>query len=179
MNIFVLDHDPIRAASFLCNKHLSKMLIECGQMLATSLRSHGADDDLFLMFGVTTSKGTAWRSTHKNHPCTIWTSRSRSNYLWLCDHADAIAQEYTNRYGKIHACELPIKAMRVLASLIPEGDLSEFALAMPDDHKIKGDAVRSYRSYYHTKEFASWTNADVPYWWQDQEKYDLDWRPFY
>ena len=165
MNIFYTDHCPITSARNLCNKHLSKMLIECGQIGATGVRFFGATDLDLISAGVVTSKGTAWRSTHINHPSTVWARTTRSNFLWLLDHADEIAQEYTRRYGRVHACQAPIKALRSLAFMIPEGDLTEVALAMPDHHKIVGDPVGSYRSYYHTKEFAVWTDADPPDWW--------------
>lgn len=34
MNIFALDRDPVTAARWLCDKHISKMIVESGQMLA-------------------------------------------------------------------------------------------------------------------------------------------------
>ena len=38
MNIFVLDKDPVVAAQMLCDKHVSKMIVESAQMLSTAHR---------------------------------------------------------------------------------------------------------------------------------------------
>lgn len=37
MNIFYLDEDPRKAASYLCDEHM-KMLLESAQMLSTAVR---------------------------------------------------------------------------------------------------------------------------------------------
>jgi hypothetical protein len=49
---------------------------------------------------------------------------------------------------------------------IPEkGDITPFALAMPDECKV-GDAVASYRVYYMVEKrgFAVWKNRETPEW---------------
>lgn len=35
MNIFVLDQDPVKAAEYLCDRHIIKMLLESTQLLCT------------------------------------------------------------------------------------------------------------------------------------------------
>jgi hypothetical protein len=52
-------------------------------------------------------------------------------------------------------------------NLRDNGDLTPFALAMPDECKV-GDAVESYRRYYVAEKsgFAVWKNREVPEWFK-------------
>ena len=43
MNIFYLDHDPVKAASYFYDKHKVKMILESAQMLCTA--HHVIDGD--------------------------------------------------------------------------------------------------------------------------------------
>ena len=43
-----------------------------------------------------------YKLSHRNHPCSIWTRKSLSNYLWLCELGLELCNEYTRRYGKTH-----------------------------------------------------------------------------
>jgi hypothetical protein len=48
---------------------------------------------------------------------------------------------------------------------LPEGELTPFAQAMPDEFKHE-DAVQAYRAYYHSKTFAKWEKGTpAPDWW--------------
>ncbi len=163
MNIFVLHNDPLLAAMMLDDLRVPKMIVESGQMLATALRAWGMDDDDLVHTGVVTLKGTPWRSTHRNHPCTVWARESRSNFLWLAEHALGLCYEYRHRFGKTHGSESAIEAMESLASMIPEGPLTPFALAMPDEFKTD-DTVASYRAYFRTKP-CRWVRKSAPIWW--------------
>lgn len=152
MNIFVLDRDPVLAAQYHCDKHVVKMIVEAGQMASTI--SNGP-----------------YKPTHKNHPCTVWARQNQSNYLWLIDYGIALCDEYTYRYNKMHKTRDVIEQCATFSEL-PEGELTPFALAMPDECKTI-DPVESYRTYYHTKErFAYWTKREVPSWWNPLNKAD-------
>ena len=51
--------------------------------------------------------------------------------------------------------------------------LTEFAQAMPDDFKVRGDAVSAYRNYYSNdkRRFASWNKGTpTPQWWETKEE---------
>ena len=89
MNIFVLHTDPEKAATMMCDKHVIKMVLETAQMLCTIAHGMGYD-------------GAPYRSTHKNHPCTVWAAKTSSNWSWLLRHGFALCDEYTKRYGKNH-----------------------------------------------------------------------------
>ena len=56
MNVFYLHHLPPIAASYHCDKHVGKMLIESCQLLATAHHEFGNGDKV------------SYRPTHKNHP---------------------------------------------------------------------------------------------------------------
>ncbi len=165
MNIFVLDTNPITAAEMHCDKHVPKMCVEAAQMIASALRRHGAtDEDMPL-----TKAGKPYKGGYAHHPCTVWAGDNRGNFSWLALHALALCAEYTKRFGKIHACHNPIYIMSTMDYIIPEGGLTAFALAMPDEYR-DDDAVKAYQAYYHSKQFAKWEKGTpAPDWWRGVE----------
>lgn len=168
MNIFVLHENPIIAAEMHCDKHVPKMCVEAAQMMASALRRWGAtDEDMPL-----TKKGTPYKGGYAHHPCTVWAGDAWQNFDWLGSHAIALCQEYEARFGKVHACWQPITHMNSLAFSpriargAPRRTLTDFAQAMPDEHRNLC-AITAYRSYYHTKTFAKWEKGTpAPDWWQ-------------
>ena len=191
MNIFVLNENPELAARDYCNKHLPKMIVECYQMLGSAVIRHGATPDMMPL----TKKGTPLRGGYHNHPATRWVGDSNSNYWWTLRHAFELCKEYTNKYNKVHFCENGLYVLWKLMNLIPEGDLTPFALCMPDEFRPnhiplrltrygrfhnKGDthataekAVQAYRDYYHSKSFAKWDGRVVPTWWRYDKEGDI------
>lgn len=164
MNIFALDGNPIVAAKMYCDKHVPKMVVELFQQLGSSVRRHGATDDMMPL----TSKGTPLKGGYHNHPATRWCGETRDNFLWACFHAAALAEEYTKRFGKTHACAEGIEHLYRMHTLIPEGLMTPFAQCMPDEFKVDGDSITAYRKYYHSKKFAKWDKGrDAPHWWND------------
>jgi hypothetical protein len=156
MNIFVLDRDPGAAAMSLCDRHVVKMALETAQLLSTALSMHGVSD------------AKLYRSTHKAHPCTIWTAASRDNFVWLINHGLEICYEYSRRYGREHASRRVILEAADCRDRIPAMGMTPFAQAMPDKYKTD-DPVASYRAYYIGEKagFASWkAPAAVPCWWK-------------
>ncbi len=165
MNIFVLHTDPAIAAQMHCDKHVPKMVVEAAQMMASALRRHGATDkDMPL-----TKAGTPYKGGYAHHPCTIFAGDSRDNFIWLSHHALALCGEYISRFNKVHACHGPIKLMSTMFHIIPEGELTSFAQAMPDEYR-DDDAVKAYQAYYHSKQFAKWEKGTpAPDWWRGVE----------
>ena len=165
MNIFVLSHDPVEAAQMLCDKHSIKMVVELYQQLGSALRRHGATDEQMPL----TSKGTPLRGGYHHHPCTQFCGDSRSNFEWAVEHAIALAEEYTYRYGKTHACEAGIRQMADMADMIPAGAMTAFAQAMPDEYR-NHSAVDAYRDYYYYDKRKNiqceWNKSrESPDWW--------------
>lgn len=100
MNIFVLDRNPKIAAQMHCERHILKMIIEHTQMMAaTYYHSIGISkkkeisekqkevSDLFSGFPRKDEEGKdrPYSISHVNHPCTVWTKKSLSNFYWLLD----------------------------------------------------------------------------------------------
>ena len=165
MNIFVLDENPFTAAHCMDDVRVPKMCVESAQMMASALRRHGATDEQMPL----TKAGKPYKGGYKHHPCTVWAGDSRANFVWLALHAEALLDEYHHRFGKVHACHNPIYQMSSMRNIIPEGDLTPFAQAMPDEYK-DDDVVKAYRSYYKSKQYSKggvrYVRADVPTWWE-------------
>lgn len=157
MNIFVLDTDPIKAAQMQCDKHVVKMILETAQMLSTAHRIIDESDDEGL-----------YKTTHKNHPCSIWARLTNTNYNWLYTHFIALCDEYTYRYGKTHLTDTKMREKLKNAPVnIKDGELTPFAKAMPDNI-TNNDVVQAYRQYYieHKANIAKWEKTrKSPYWW--------------
>lgn len=155
MNLFVLDLDPVKAAGMACDRHVVKMTIETAQILCSAFPAGK----------------TPYKPTHTRHPCSVWARTSQANYTWAVEHGLALAQEYTRRYGKVHATEHVLRTMAALTSqvpfLAPHRGLTPFALAMPED--LRGaDPVAAYQRYYLRDKaaIATWTEpASPPVWW--------------
>ena len=154
MNIFILDSDIETCAKYHVDKHVVKMILESAQLLSTAVRVSGID--------------AGYRATHVNHPCSIWTRQSLSNWLWLKDFTDKLNSEYMYRYGKNNAHKSHDIAMDLPNPNIPDIGLTSFALAMPDEFK-GDDAVKSYRDYYinHKRHIAVWSKRSIPEWWNN------------
>lgn len=159
MNIFVLDSDPVIAASFMCNKHVPKMIVETAQLLCTA---HPADV-------------APYKHTHFNHPCAIWTRASIANYDWLTTHAGALCAEYTSRYDKRHKTQDIIEWCIAHRPSLPEIGQTPFAICISDLDYHYDDPVIAYRAYYvgDKSRFAKWRPRALPppWWpWDDVEK---------
>ena len=90
MNIFFLDKNPQKAAEYLCDKHVPKMLLESSQMLCTAVQRHlGAVEDLY-------------KPAYPKHPMTIWVGESQGNFNWALKNALFINTEYEKRFHKKH-----------------------------------------------------------------------------
>ncbi len=151
MNIFVLDRDPIVAASMMCDKHVVKMILETAQMLCAAGIAKGYD----MPYG----------ATHTRHPCTLWAGESKGNWDWLIEHGLALCSEYTLRYNKTHKSQSVIEHARDMDIAFDKQELTPFAQAMPAQYKNEC-AVTAYRAYYmgDKARFATW-KTESPDWW--------------
>ena len=183
MNIFILDKNPVVAAQLQCDKHIVKMILECGQMLSTAHRMlDGTLTKRKSKSGKTMSKyweltgekeQVLYKAVHTGHPCTVWTMETNSNYNWHYKHFIALCDEYTYRYGKVHATDMKLRTILSKApSNIPDIGSTPFKLAMKAAPEcIFEDAVKSYRAFYHTKQDRFkmvWSKRNIPDWWQGQ-----------
>jgi hypothetical protein len=83
-----------------------------------------------------------------------------------------LLKEFTYRYGKTHACARLIPDLGSLPTNIPNKPFTGPTPAMPDEVKIAGNSMASYRNYYinNKTHLASWrgkfNSRPVPSWFQ-------------
>lgn len=156
MNIFYLDSDPEIAASYLCDKHVVKMIVESAQMLCTAHRELDDADYDWL-----------YKSTHKNHPSAKWVRDSIGHYRWLYNHFEAMVREYHARYNRKHKTFMDKDRgwrLRIAPKNISYEDFIPPPLCMPEECK-RDNTIKSYRIYYKTKTFAEWRYTEKPNWY--------------
>jgi hypothetical protein len=175
MNIFYLDHDVTKCAEMHNNKHTVKMILEYAQLLSTAHRV--LDGDVVIGKSKTGRKQTRYvlpsddsilySATHINHPSSVWVRQSDKNYDWLFGLLQALMAEYTHRYDKIHATSRLEMHLAKLPKNIPLKPFTEPTPAMPDDVKVPGDSIASYRKYYiqNKPHLANWKKRPVPEWY--------------
>ena len=175
MNIFYLDRNPTKAAEYHVDKHCVKMILESCQLLSTAHRV--LDGDQFI--GKTATgrnikrwllsderNETVYTATHVNHPSAVWCRSASENYTWLWVLLNELCKEYTYRYGKVHKCESSglVARLKQMPNNIIHTHFTDPTPAMPDQYKIKGNGVQSYRNYYNGEKqrMFSWKKRQVP-----------------
>jgi len=152
MNIFILDRDIRTCARYHADQHVIKMILESAQMLCTIVNRSGGS--------------APYKSTHLNHPCTLWAGRSLSNWLWLQRLALALNDEYRYRYRKSVDHKSAVIVRELPPPAIEDLGLTEFAQVMPEQYRVPGDGVLAYRKFYLKEKvrFAAWTRRRPPRW---------------
>jgi len=176
MNIFYLDTDPKTCAEMHVSKHVVKMIIEYAQLMSTAHRV--IDGDQYTDLTANGRRIQRWRlndereaqlmkASHINHPSAIWCRENLANYHWLYTMWTHLLDEYTYRYGKIHACARLKETLRFPPTKIAIGEFFAPTPAMPPEVKVlaenpkpgrKYDSLKSYHNYYNVSKraFATW-----------------------
>lgn len=168
MNIFFLDNCPVQSAKWLVNSHM-KMLLEFCQMGCTAYHLQNVE--------------APYKSSHINHPSSRWLRASYDNFLWGIEHAYAIANEYTERYGKRHKSEdvLDWIESNMWQLSFDSNHLTPYAIAISDDSICRTlpefnqvDTVGKYRAYYFfdKSHLAAWKNENNKPHWYNQEYFN-------
>lgn len=171
MNLFPLDNDPFVAAEYNCDIHCNKILLEAAQMLANCFSLE------CLNSAPKTKSGEFRKHSYLKHPVSQWVMKTKSNMLWTISHAIQLELERLLAYFNPHfSYKFIIWALdNINKSLVPDGDLTPFAVAINKDkncRRVPGfdnlSAVDQYRLYYiHDKPFATWTGQrKVPEWFK-------------
>ena len=181
MNIFYLDPSPEKCAQMHNNKHTIKMIIEYCQLMSTAHRI--LDGEEYTDLTANGRRIKRWRlndereqqlmkASHINHPSAVWCRANRTNYNWLYRMWHHLCNEYTYRYGKIHACSRLHDILYVPPHNMAKGEFYPPTPAMPDDIKIPGNSLASYHNYYNISKrgFASWqgkiNSRSTPEWYK-------------
>ena len=171
MNIFYLSSCPQEAAESHNDKHCVKMILEYAQMLSTAHRELDGDVPDIL-----------YKSTHKNHPSTIWTRSSKQHYDWLFRLFRQLSAEYTLRFSKSGDWGRDLKVHKTWDKLgkilettpknIKDNGWVDPPQCMPDHCKDK-DVIKAYRNYYikEKNNFAVWKYTAEPGWFSKGMKY--------
>lgn len=173
MNIFILDKNPIICATYHCDKHVVKMIVESCQLLCNGLRNFGINEEWM------------YKETHKNHPCSKWVLKDINNFDWLLILLRELLFEYDIRYGlknnKIHKCYFIYKNIKnarekYSKNLILYDYKRSYNFNVVTDNVIENqtsddNTVKLYRQYYFNKKYdiCKWTTRDVPLWWRELE----------
>lgn len=162
------------------DKHCIKMILEYAQLLSTAHRvldgvatvvrreTTGRKQTRYILDG--DRDGVLYSATHINHPSAIWVRQSDLNYNWLFSLYQALMDEYTYRYGKVHKCSELELYLAELPTNIPQGDFTQPTPAMPDEVKVRGNSILSYQNYYimNKAHLASWSgkinSRPIPNW---------------
>jgi hypothetical protein len=165
MNIFFLDENPTLSAQYHVDKHVVKMILETAQLLCSvhHVTDHVTDQ---------VTDQVPYKLSHKNHPCSIWSRNSLSNYLYLCELGLELCNEYSYRYGKRHKSRDVIEWCLINKPRISDIGFTEPPKAMPDEYKVDS-VTESYRNYYIGAKsgFANWKNREKPLWFEKKELY--------
>jgi len=115
-----------------------------------------------------------YKASHVNHPSTKWVMDNIFHYTWLFNHMCALNDEYKLRYEhtKDHMTLTKLKdILRHTPKNIPVNKVgTDPTPAMPDECKVPGNSVESYRKYYIMKKrrFATWKSpAEMPEWYKE------------
>lgn len=179
MNIFYLDKDPTKAAEYMINVHVNKMIIESSQLLANCYTPEQLDK------APKTQSGKTRKYSYYNHPCAIWVRNSLDNFNWTVQHAIALVNERQYRFDKNHFSSEFINWCNN-----NQPNLDSFGLTPPAqafkkgvwDHLIDiNNPVEAYRRYYvadkrfdkNGKNILQYSKRDIPPFWKQY------WNEFY
>ena len=162
MNIFVTYEFPAESAIVLPDKHITKMPLECCQMLSiVASKWYHNYGNLYKKDGnpYATEKGA-----FRNHPCTQWCVKSIDNAYWLIKHGMNICDEFQLRYGKPHSC---YNTLLEAYYLFPKGKITNvtpFVRAMPDEFKLDTniDTFTAYKMYISSKSWVASNYLRMP-----------------
>lgn len=175
MNIFYLHNDPTVCARQHVDKHVVKMILEYAQLLSTAHRVLDGNERTIITESGRKKKVWAlgddrdsmlYSATHINHPSAKWARDTLQNYNFLFTLWVELMREYHYRYGKIHASARLLKYLKNPPKSIPSGEFSAPWRAMPDEYKVDGDTIQSYRNYYNGAKTSmfKWKNREKPEW---------------
>ncbi len=155
------------------------MIIEYSQLMSTAHRV--LDGEEYIDKTANGRRIKRWRmkdpkyesglmlACHVNHPSAVWVRQSKQNYVWLHRMWNYLLIEYTNRYGKRHACADRMEVLYIWPENIPDKHFTEPPPAMPDYCKVTNNSIASYHKYYINEKvrFAKWTKREVPLWYSN------------
>jgi len=174
VNIFYLDKEVVPCAQMHLDKHCVKMILEYAQLLSTAHRVLDGME-MVRISPATGRKQKVWvlpdardeviyTVTHIQHPSAVWVRESKQHYQWLFKLFVALMEEYTHRYGRVHATNRLKDFLKKTPKNIKNTPFVEPPPTMPEEYKVVGDTVASYQNYYNgaKRKIFAWKNRAVP-----------------
>jgi len=160
MNIFILDTSPAIAASYHCDQHLHKMILESAQMLSTAMVDWYPAVASYI-----------YKPAHPNHPCTLWIKQSKRNAWWVADLMWELNELREIQGSDTHSSMIIRKIF--MDNLDIDYDKPDpFIFAGPLQYKLRPDLsiTQKYQEYYKlkyklwldTKQRMSYSNRSLP-----------------
>lgn len=88
MNVFASSQNPARAATYLDDRRVNKMILESVQLLSNNMYARGLKGPIKL--------------AQVHHPLNKWLLKDSLNYWWLLLHYSALMNQYAVRRLMIH-----------------------------------------------------------------------------
>jgi len=184
MNIFYLNKDPKQCAREHIDKHVVKMIIEYAQLMSTAHRMLDGTE-----YWDKTKAGRRirrwkledrredqlYKASHINHPDAQWVRQTTGNYAYLWQLFNALCNEYTYRYGRVHETDRKLRGVLICPPQnLKEGDMTEPPQCMPD-HCKHSDVITAYKNYYikEKKSFSNWKKRTIPKWFVEATENQL------
>lgn len=173
MNIFYLHKNPVICASYHCDKHVVKMILEYTQLLIIPYhQKFNSNPNKWAKQYQFNFPNSIPKITHENHPCAIWARESWDNWIWLVALAYNLCIEYQRRYNKQHSYQTAIFQMWHNSPLwLPKNGITKrpqcFGPHEPECY-IKGRPLEAYRRYYiiAKEHIAYWKHGKTPKWYK-------------
>lgn len=191
MNLFILHKKSWITATWHCDKHCVKMIVETCQMLYTAWWCNKYMENIEWY----PCNFEPYKLSHINHPVSIWIRENKKHYIWALQVALHLCNEYNRRYNKVHKCihhlkrlymmGYPISNQKFINKTVNERKIARkgcpmeseyFYCAIPDDvfdecavyEEDHLNAMLTYRNYYRLKKFdMKWNKGKdpIPYWY--------------
>lgn len=116
-----------------------------------------------------------YKASHINHPDAQWVRQTTGNYAYLWQLFNALCNEYTYRYGRVHETDRKLRGVLICPPQnLKEGDMTEPPQCMPD-HCKHSDVITAYKNYYiqEKKSFSNWKKRTIPKWFVEATENQL------
>lgn len=166
INMFMLDNDIKKSASYTYDIHIRQQILELTQIIS-NVRTYYKLENII-----------GFKYRFRNHPISIWARSSLMNYIHIINYCRILQDELYHRgYMKIHKCLKLINSIsdniNFLKTIFPILEKQKYPQFMPDIFKSH-DTIFSYRCYYFfLKRYklpfgTTWKNREIPFWFNDE-----------
>lgn len=105
VNLFYLSADPVEAAAWYCDQHVTKMGLEAVQVVWTVFHLVAPSFETICSdYELENGKKLKAMKPLKNvkHPLVLWGTQCKANVETVITYGAAIFAEYTKRYKRVH-----------------------------------------------------------------------------